>query len=932
MDLRLARSRSALAALLLALPALLAARPAAACHNDKSGACSGCHSGGANPVVTLTPAATCVSAGGQVSFTGTISNANSGFVGFGLTSSSGALVVTDPSKTTLVGANLAHLCSANPTSFTFNLAAGAAGPALLTLSAVAANGNSSASGDGTAVISTAVAVCPGACTLYYQDQDGDGYGNPAVSTTACSQPAGYVTNHNDCDDTKATVHPGAAEVCNGIDDNCAGGVDEGNPGGGVACATGKPGVCAPGTTACVAGAVSCVQSVQPSAEVCDGLDNNCDGSVDNGPGCCVTGTLQGCYTGPPASAGKGPCHAGTQVCVAGTFGPCNGQVIPAAEKCNGIDDDCNGTVDDGNPGGGAACATGLPGVCAAGTRTCSGGQLVCHQDTLPSPEVCDGLDQDCDGVVDNGNPGGGMACATGKPGVCGAGLTTCLAGAVACAQTAQPTNEVCDGLDNDCDGQVDQGTSQTCYPGPAGTEGVGLCHAGYQACQGASGFGACYGAVTPKAELCNGLDDDCDGVVDNGVPGTGIACSTGLPGACGAGTTACVGGTVTCGGGATPGPEVCNGIDDDCDGVVDNGCDDSDGDGLSDAFELMIGTDPFDPDTDDDGLFDGTEMGFACDNPKTDLSLHHCIPDADHGATVTDPLDPDTDHGGASDGSEDSNLNGRIDPGETDPTAGHAGDDATVVDSDGDGLSDALEAFLGSDPDDADSDDDGVLDGQEPNPSVDTDGDGLLNLLDPDSDGDGLFDGTELGKDCLHPDTDGSKHRCVADADHGQTVTDPLDPDTDHGGKTDGEEDQNHDGKLDQGETDPTAGHGSDDSGQPAGCQGDADCGGKKSGRVCDLAAGTCGDGCRGKGGNGCPGGQVCSTKDASAGHCEVVDAGPAGTGGAGGAGGSGGGGGSNQQSSGCAARPGGFGGAWLGGLLLALAGAVRRRARRDRG
>ncbi len=287
--------------------------------------------------------------------------------------------------------------------------------------------------------------------------------------------------------------------------------------------------------------------------------------------------------------------------------------------------------------------------------------------------------------------------------------------------------------------------------------------------------------------------------------------------------------TPTDGNGGDPGSPPTEVPVDDCPPNTD--CTDSDGDGLTDAEEILLGTDPMDgdsdddgvpdgqeidpgvdtdgdglinaldPDSDNDGLFDGTELGFDCSHVDTDLTKLNCKPDADMGLTTTDPLDADTDDGGISDGSEDTNLNGAIDPGEGDPN--DPADDSTIVDTDGDGLSDALEIELGTDPNDADSDDDGVLDGLEPNPASDTDGDGLINALDPDSDDDGLTDGLEMGFGCDDPATDPNAGNCNPDGDMGETTTSPLNPDTDGGGVNDGDEDVNKNGIVDDGERDP---------------------------------------------------------------------------------------------------------------------------------
>src|SRR5262249_26795737 len=117
------------------------------------------------------------------------------------------------------------------------------------------------------------------------------------------------------------------------------------------------------------------------------------------------------------------------------------------EVCDGLDNDCDGNVDDGDPGGGAACNTGQLGVCGAGTEHCVSGQIECVPNNLGQMEACNGLDDDCDGTVDEGNPGGGGPCSCG-------GTFNCVSGALVCQNCMQEF--VCnDGIDDDGDGLVD---------------------------------------------------------------------------------------------------------------------------------------------------------------------------------------------------------------------------------------------------------------------------------------------------------------------------------------------------------------------------------------------------------------------------------------------------------------------------------------------
>ncbi|MCB9795752.1 MAG: FG-GAP repeat protein [Alphaproteobacteria bacterium] len=315
--------------------------------------------------------------------------------------------------------------------------------------------------------------------FWYRDQDEDGYGDDEDHITACEGPEGYVEDAGDCDDTDPAFHPGASErdCADPSDYNCDGSTgyadDDGD--GYAACEE-----CDDGDAAVNPGA----------AEVCNGIDDDCDSRTDDDDSSLDTSTASSFYDdldgdgfGDPGGLRLACDPPSGTVTDSTDCDDADSSAYPGAdETCDDVDDDCDGTVDE--------AATDAP-TWYADADGDGYGDVNLSRDACDPPSSYVADDTDCDDANAAVNPAAA---------------------------------EVCNGVDDDCDGDTDPDTSDdvATWYADADADGYGDAATTDVDCEQPSGFvdddtdcDDTDAAVNPAAvEVCNGVDDDCDGDVD----------------------------------------------------------------------------------------------------------------------------------------------------------------------------------------------------------------------------------------------------------------------------------------------------------------------------------------------------------------------------------------------------------------------------------
>ena len=337
---------------------------------------------------------------------------------------------------------------------------------------------------------------------FWADGDGDGYGDAATTTLSCAKPNGFVANSSDCNDASNAIHPGAAESCNGTDDNCNGQTDEGalatyysdGDGDGYGAPPTTQACSVPANFVTISGDCNdALTAIHPGApETCNDVDDDCDSQTDEG--------LKQTWYQDADVDGYGNAAVSTWTCSPATNWVLNGNDCndadplvnssTNAEICNGLDDNCNGQTDEG----------------LALTTFWRDADADTYGDAANSQQLCG----PATGWVSN--------------------KLDCLDSNVAVHPGV--TEVKCNQLDDNCNGTTDEGTTFTTYYQDKDGDGYGNAAVSVSACAKPAGYvtdktdcndndnkinpGIFGGSLQESLGGCNGKDNDCDGYTDNG--------------------------------------------------------------------------------------------------------------------------------------------------------------------------------------------------------------------------------------------------------------------------------------------------------------------------------------------------------------------------------------------------------------------------------
>ena len=370
-----------------------------------------------------------------------------------------------------------------------------------------------------------------------------------------------------CDGQQGWTEPNYQEIpaydlshdsCDALDNDCDGYTDEDDQVGRTCQKIGALGICQIGLTRCSMGVLSCISSI-PQTEICNGLDDDCNGKIDDA------------LIPPPAALNLGVCQDQKKICRAelGWVEPPRPIFWENPEfSCDGLDNDCDGQVDEDLQ---APLLSKQLGVCANQSQTCQLDinnqwdwvdtyDLISHYEQ--EEQRCDGLDNDCDGNTDEKFQG--SSCFTSALGQCRFGSQKCIDGQIQCMANLNAQLESCNAIDDDCDGRLDEGLSleQACVVG------MGICqNLGQMTCQNGT-YQCSAQPKSPKTEVCNAVDDDCDGYTDENI--FTYACAVGVGACLSSSEWTCEQGQLICPTTAgMPMAEKCDAVDNDCDGKTD---------------------------------------------------------------------------------------------------------------------------------------------------------------------------------------------------------------------------------------------------------------------------------------------------------------------------------------------------------------------------